>query len=170
MDISKIINLEYGGLSKDDLISKLNSSDIQLNEFAITLLSSELFKVSNQKKKINLLIASVKDIGFSEGATIPEIEDNIKNYGLSECPLEIAPYLRLHLNEQNEINEKTENQAPPGSLTIFSKPFVSDEDFPKGFYLRKIDGKLWLRGYRCSLDYIWNPNDKFVFQLDKSST
>lgn len=166
MDIDKIINLEYGGLSKNDLLIRLNSSGILLNDFAITILSNDLFKVSNQKKQISLFVTSIKEMGFSEGATIEEIKKNMKNYELSECPLEIAPYLRLYLNNQEEIKEERVNQSPAGSLTIFSNPLLKDDDFPKGFYLRKIDGKLWLRGYRCSLDYIWNPDDKLVFQLN----
>ena len=167
MIMYKTINLEYGGLSKNELLMKLNDSGVLLNEFATTILSSEFFKVSNQKQQITILVTSIKEIGFSEGATIPQIEKNLKNYGLSECPLEIAPYLRLYLKNQKEIKEETVNQAPSGSLTIFSKPLVEDEDFPKGFYLRNLDGKLWLRGYRCSFDYIWNPNDKLIFQLNK---
>jgi hypothetical protein len=166
MDKGRVINLEYGGLCKSDLLMRLDSSGILLNDFAKTILSSELFKVSNQKQQISIYIVSIKEIGFSKGATIPQIKKNIKNYGLSECPLEIAPYLRLYLKNQKEIKKETLNQNPLGSLTIFSKPLVKDEDFPKGFYLRKIEGKLWLRGYRCSLDYIWNPNDKLIFQLN----
>lgn len=164
--MQKTIKLEYGGFSKNDLLIKLNSSDIQLNEFATTIFYSEFFKVSEQKKQVSLLITTIKEIGFSEGATIPEIQKKLKNYGLSECSLEIAPYLRLFLKNQEEVKKETVNQAPFGSLTIFSNPIVEDEDFPKGFYLRNIDGKLWLRGYCCSLDYIWSPNDKMVFQLD----
>jgi len=167
MVIREIIDIEYGGLCKNDLLKKLNSSDILLNEFAETIFSSELFKVSNQRQQISIIVTSIKELGFSEGATIPQIERCIKSYGLSECPMEIAPYLRLFLKNQKEIKEETKNQTPPGSLTIFSKPLVKDDNFPKGFYLRKLNGKLWLRGYRCSLDYIWNPNDKLVFKLNK---
>lgn len=167
MSRHKTINLEYGGLSKNDLLVKLNDTGILLNEFAKIILLSELFKVSKQKKQIKVVVTSLKELCFSKEATIPEIEKNLKNYGLAECPLELAPYLRLYLKNQKEIKEESINKAPSGSLTIFSRPLVEDEDFPKGFYLRNIDGKLWLRGYRCSLDYIWSPDDKLIFKLDK---
>jgi hypothetical protein len=165
METGRIINLEYGGLSKTDLLMRLNSSGILLNEFAKTILSSELFKVAHQTKQITLSVVSIKELGFAEGATMPQIKRKIKEYRLTECPLEIAPYLRLFLKKQREVKIERVNQTPLGSLTIFSKPLVEDDNFPKGFYLRKIEGKLWLRGYRCSLDYVWSPNDKLVFQL-----
>lgn len=134
--MNKIINLEYGGLSKEALIIKLSSFDIQLNEYANQLFSNDLFIYSNEKKQISVVISSIDDLGFSQGATMPQIQEVLKNYSLSECPLEVAPYLRLELKDQEEVKEQTINQNP------------------KGFYLRKIDGKLCLRGYRCSLDYL----------------
>lgn len=144
----------------------MNSSGIHLNEFAEIIFSSELFKVSNKSKKITLIITTIKNLGFPEVATIQQIKRSLKSHGLSECPLEIAPYLRLNLKNQKEIKKDTKNETPPGSLTIFSKPIIKDDNFPKGFYLRKINGELWLRGYRCSLDYIWKRNDTLVFKLN----
>ncbi|MFN8672635.1 MAG: helicase [Candidatus Sericytochromatia bacterium] len=165
MESKKIIEIEYGGLDLNKLLAKLKSSNILLNEYAKTIFSNNLFKVSDKNTKISLLITTIKEIGFPNGATIPQIESSLKNYNLSQCPLEVAPYLRLFLNDQEEINEKTLNQAPPESLTVFSKPLIDDDLFPKGFYLRKMYGELWLRGYTCSLDYLWSPKDKFVFKL-----
>ena len=159
--------MEYGGLLKSDLIKKLKSSDIQLNKYAETIFSSRLFKVSNQSQLISIVITSIQDLGFSKGATIPQIKNSLNSHGLSECPIDIAPYLRLHLNNQIEIMEESKNQSPPGSLTVFSKPLVDDDDFPKGFYLRKVMGKLCLRGFCCSLDFMWNPKDKLVFKQIK---
>jgi len=166
MDILEKIDIEYGGLCKSDLLKKMNSSDILLNEFAETIFFSEFFKVSNKRQQITIIATTIKDLGFSKGATIPKIGRCIKSHRLSECPMEVAPYLRLILKNQKEIKKETKNKTPAGSLTIFSKPIVKDDNFPKGFYLRKINGKLWLRGYCCSLDYIWNPNDKLVFKLN----
>lgn len=160
----EIIELEYGGLSLPDLLKKLNDSDILLNKYAIILLSEEFFQTSETIKKIYLKSISVKELGFPEGATLKHIENVLNKHGLSECPLEIAPYLRLYLTAQPEINLETKNQAPPESLTIFSK-IPDDDNFPKGFYLRKNNGKLCLRGYTCSYDYLWNPEDKMVFCL-----
>jgi hypothetical protein len=55
------------------------------------------------------------------------------------------------------------HQAPSGSITIASEPLSEDDDFPKGFYLRRIKGVLWLRGYRSGAEHIWEPGDHFLF-------
>ena len=164
---SKLI-VEYGGFSKEALLERLRVQGIMLNEFAQIIFLSELFQTSNQKKSILVVELSIKELGFAKGATMLEIKDSLKNFGLSECPLEIAVYLRLMLISQKEIkvSNQEKNKNPAGSLTVFSKPIIDDVDFPKGFYLRKIDGKLWIRGYKCSMDdYIWDPNDRFIFNV-----
>lgn len=162
------LTIEYGGISKDDLLKNLTASGVMLNEFAKIIFSSEHFKTSEEKQSTSIIETSIKELKFPKGATIPEIKERIKNYGLAECPLEIAPYLRMKFINQKEIKEDLNHiktQAPPGSITIFSEPIIEDDNFPKGFYLRKIDEKLWLRGYKCSMDYVWHPNDKLILKV-----
>jgi hypothetical protein len=166
LSLSNKITLSYGGVSKSDLLENLQSFGVMLNDFARILFSSDLFKTSAQPGTIQIISLSVDELGFAEGATMPEIKDRIKILGLTECPLEAAPYLRLILSDQEEITDdlKRKNQNPLGSVTIFSEPLIDDDDFPKGFYLKKTDGKLWLRGYTCSMDYVWKPDDKMIFK------
>ncbi|WP_171027542.1 hypothetical protein [Pseudarthrobacter sp. NamE2] len=40
-----------------------------------------------------------------------------------------------------------------------------DDEYPKGFYLRVVDGQKWLRGYQYDDEYIWSPNGRFTFQF-----
>ena len=35
--------------------------------------------------------------------------------------------------------------------------------FTQGFYLRRREDGFWLRGYKASLDYLWDPTDRFIF-------
>ncbi|MDA0708693.1 MAG: helicase, partial [bacterium] len=51
---------------------------------------------------------------------------------------------------------------------IASQILTEDDDFPKGFYLRRIKGVLWLRGYRSWPGHVWEPDDHFVFSEDKT--
>jgi len=46
---------------------------------------------------------------------------------------------------------------------VASAPLAQDDETPKGFYLRRIEGVLWLRGYRSWPGHIWSPQDMFVF-------
>ena len=156
---------ELCGYTKKELLAKLESSSILLNRYAQELFSSDLFTPSEKSECISAVELSVSDLGFPEGASLVELRDRAEGFGLQECPLELGPYLRLRYTDQIEQEEKNKNKAPLGSVTIISKPLMDDDDFPKGFYLRRMDGALWLRGYLCSSDYLWNPGDRIVFQI-----
>ena len=36
--------------------------------------------------------------------------------------------------------------------------------FPKGFYFRKIDRQLWLGGYICDYQHIFEAHETFIFK------
>ena len=86
--------------------------------------------------------------------------------GLVECPLELAPYLRLKYRDQPDSADGkslTHGRAPPGSLLVASSPLDASYETPKGFYLRHVDRVLWLRGYWSSPDHTLSPGDVLVF-------
>ena len=60
------------------------------------------------------------------------------------------------------------HQAPYGAITIALEILTEDDDFPKGFYLRRIKGVLWLRGYRSGPQHIYEHDDHFVFVKDSA--
>ncbi|MBB3188526.1 helicase [Microbacter margulisiae] len=163
----RLHKIKYGAMGKSDLLMLLKKSGIKLNEHADALFSSDRFMVSAVKQQAMLLELSVMDLGLPGGGTIQEIEKHARQHGLRECPLEIAPHFRLQYTDQNEKEETRRNKAPLGSVTVFSKPLTEEDDFPKGFYLRRIEGELWLRGYVCPKDHVWSPEDRFVFMMDK---
>lgn len=162
-------NTEFGGNSKNDLLKKLNEFDVLLNDFAKIIFLNELFQTSTSKKTIFIEELSIKELGFTEGANNSEIRKTIKKLGLGYCPLELGPYLRLTVTNQNEVSSDLNliNQSPLDAITIFSKPIIEDDSFPKGFYLRKIENRLWLRGYTCTDEHIWKPSDRMVFKVLK---
>lgn len=161
-----LIEIEIGGRSKEELIKELNQHAIQRNPYAEQLLSSEHFTVSPTKQLLRIVKITVKELGFQHGANLLELYDKAKSQGLDLCPLELGPFLRLRYLHQEEGflgHPQTKHQAPSGSLTIASNIIMDADNFPKGFYLRKIEGNLCLRGYCCSHDYVWDKDDCFVF-------
>lgn len=158
--------IHMDGLSKSDLSARLQSHSIMLNKYADILFNSDLFVPSSEESSATVIELSIIDLGFRDGANLREIQQKGKELGLHECPVELGPYFRLQYLDQIEEYESTKNKAPAGSITVISKILLDDDEFPKGFYLRKIDGKLWLRGYICSMDYHWNPSDRLAFMLD----
>ncbi|MGI8384182.1 helicase [Robertmurraya sp. P23] len=158
--------VEAGGHTKWELIEKLQQSSILINEYGERLLIDDKFKASETKYILQTVELTVGNLGFPEGANTDEIFKKANELGLELCPIELGPYLRLQYLDQPEGssgNSLQKHQAPSGSITIASEILTEDDDFPKGFYLRRINGELWLRGYRADHLHVWNPDDHFIF-------
>ncbi|WP_176463548.1 helicase [Oceanobacillus manasiensis] len=158
--------IEMGGLTKSQLNYKLQQHSISMNEFAEILIADEKFTASNTRCTVKTVELTVMDLGFPKGATLPEIFGRVSELGLGLCPVELGPYLRLYyLNQPEGYKGKhiQPGQAPTGSITIASEVIREDDEYPKGFYLRNINGVLWLRGYVADDLHVWNPEDHFVF-------
>ena len=148
--------VRIGGASKAQLRLLLDERGIGLNAYATILFDDPAFMTSEQSRQVVVAEISVAELGLTSGATSDEIFRTALEYGLDVCPLELAPHLRLQYPEQEE--------GP--YLTIASAKTRADEAYPNGFYLRRHDGKLWLRGYRATADYVWSPASRFVFVVD----
>lgn len=166
---SKIFRtIEVGGLSKSELIQELHQKDILLNEYGKILINDDQFIPSAQKYLLETVELTVAKLGFVNGAKTTQIFDKAVELGLTLCPLELAPYFRLAFVDQKESGTEKfskQNQAPSGSITIASERLTSDDNFPKGFYVRCINGKLWLRGFIANDLHSWDPEDHFVFRV-----
>lgn len=157
--------IEIGGFTSSQLLQQLKQQSISLNGYAEQLLTDDRFTTSTTKSIYTTAELTVSDLGFSHGANTEQIFEKAQTLGLERCPLELAPYLRMAYLDQPEgvTAHSVQQQAPSGSITIASSPLIEDDEFPKGFYLRRIDGVLWLRGYCADHLHIWNPTDHFIF-------
>jgi len=137
-----------------------------MNEYAMRLLSDDNFTTFDTKYSLQIVELSVGDLGFPDGATLPQIFKRVGELSLKLCPLELGPHLRLDYLDQPEGysgNPLHQHQAPSGSISIASEIISEDDYFPKGFYLRKVNDVLWLRGYIADDLHVWNPVDQFIF-------
>lgn len=158
--------VEVGGLTKLQLIEKLRQSSIRMNQYAEMLIADGRFTTSDTTYTLQTVELTVADLGYPDGATMVEIYKRANDLGLGLCPPELGPHLRLkYLDQPEGFSGKplTQHQAPSGSITIASKILTDDENFPKGFYLRRIYGVLWLRGYVADHLHVWGPDDHFIF-------
>jgi hypothetical protein len=113
---------------------------------------------------------TVGNLGFAEGATTAQIFKKACELGVELCALEFEPYLRLEFLDQPEGDSGTSLQQVRSSKRFHhnsTEILTENDDFPKGFYLRRINGELWLRGYIADDLHVWNPNDHFIFCLTK---
>lgn len=159
--------VQVGGLTKPELLEQLQRKDVALNESADRLFASDLFTTSATGYSVQTVELTVRDLGFPQGATMADIFARAGALGLGLCPLELGPHLLLQYLDQPEGywgQPMREHRAPSGSITIASEPLSADDDVPKGFYLRRIKGVLWLRGYRSGPEHVWEPDDRFIFR------
>ncbi|GAC1652371.1 MAG: hypothetical protein NVS4B9_42580 [Ktedonobacteraceae bacterium] len=156
-----------GGLTKSELIQELQSNAISMNEAGVRVFAHDQFTTSATRYAVTTVELTVRDLGFPRGGTIAEIYARAGAFGLGLCPVELGPHLRLYYLDQPEGywgKPVRRHQAPCGSITIASEQLTDDDDFPKGFYLRRIKGVLWLRGYTSGPEHLWEPDDHFIFR------
>lgn len=158
--------VEVGGRTGAELLDDLNQARVELNESALILLRSEWLQGRTERRTLTTVELTVRQLGFPAGGRMSEIYRRAEELGLSLCPLELGPYFRLQFLDQAEGCwgfPVTKHRAPPGSITIASKPVTDDDEFPKGFYLRRIQGVLWLRGYVSDDLHVYDPEDHLAF-------
>jgi hypothetical protein len=137
-----------------------------MNESGRILFASDKFITSDVRTQLRTVELSVRHLGFPQGATMLDLYASATRLALRLCPLELGPHLRLQFLDQPEgfLGQPVrQDRAPAGSITIASEILCGDDEFPKGFYLRRINGTPWLRGYRCGLEHIWDAEDRFLF-------
>lgn len=156
-----------GGLTKEELLTQLQQNGISMNEAADTLFASEKFITAETRYAVMTVELPVRNLGFPDGATLVELYAKATALGLKLCPIELGAHLRLQYLDQPEgAREKPvrRHQAPYGSITVASEQHTEEDDVPQGFYLRRIEDTLWLRGYRCGAEHVWHPDDHFIFR------
>jgi hypothetical protein len=155
-----------GGASKAQLLGRLRSNGIELNASAEQLFADDRFMTASAATTVSAVELTVRDLGLPEGGAMEQIAGRAEGRGLGVCPLELGPHIRLQYVDQPEgsLGQPVRpHQAPIGSITIVSEPLSADDDIPKGFYIRRIEGVLWLRGYVSGGDHVWAPDDHLIF-------
>lgn len=158
------IEIKNQNLDKETLFDKFLSSKIKTNNYAKLIFEHPNFNYKSTENKIILIQLTLNNLGLKNGGNFKQIETMMKTKNFDFCPLEFAPYIRLHYISQKPSKIKSSNQHPPNSILIFSKPLIMSDDFPKGFYIRNIEDTLWLRAYICSDDYCWEPETEIIFR------
>ncbi|WP_051427295.1 hypothetical protein [Arthrobacter sp. H20] len=137
-----------------------------MNVHAETLLKHDVFD-DQAPRPVVITERTVAELGLPSGATLTQIFEVAQQQGLSLCPADTGPYLRMALNEQQASRDSvmSSGRAPEGGLTVAAEVLDEDPEYPKGFYLRVVKGRAWLRGYQCDDEHKWSPDDRFIFQL-----
>ena len=92
--------LLIGGVSKDELSTRLRNKGFQFSRWADNLMSK--LTTARKPHTVSLVRVTPKDLGFTEMPTTPELFARAKEHGLDLCPAEVGPHLRLALADQQK--------------------------------------------------------------------
>lgn len=165
------VEFEIQPQSVGELLEQLAATGVQTNEFAQVLLESDHYdpEVSG---RYAVEIVNLRDLGFDEPASLPQVYARAQAAGYALCPLELAPYARMQWLDQEQSGNSVlsgTHSMPDSAVNVASPVLSADHTFPKGFYLRVVDGVPWLRGYRCDNTYLFPLESRFMFVLPLES-
>ena len=68
--------------------------------------------------KIATIELAVANLGYARGAAIARIHERATELGLTLCPLELGPHLRLQLLDQPEVATRAPAIKTPGAAGL----------------------------------------------------
>ncbi len=151
-------------------LQMLKERGILTNPYAETYISHPCFPARG-RGEMTAAILSLEELGLERGASLDELFQLIKETQFAPCPPDTGFFLRLTWTDQPQSQDSVltgTHRSPDQAVTVLSEPLERDDSFPKGLYLRKVDGHLWLRGYVCDPAYRF-PGDA-LFALAIRST
>ncbi|MDI9892878.1 hypothetical protein [Microbacterium sp. IEGM 1404] len=160
--------LDVGGIAREELVRQLDAAGIRRNPYAEVLLADPVFD-TRAAETIDIVERSVADLGLADGGTLAQVHAAAEANGLALCPPDTAPYLRLVWLDQEVAPDSilSTGRAPTASLQVATPALRADHDYPRGFYLRVIDGEPWLRGFRCDDEYVAGPGERPAFRVPR---
>ena len=152
--------LMIGGKSREDLLAALKKGGFTVSDWAKDIMGKDAFTTLPKPKEIEFVRVKVGDLGFTNSNRLPtttEIFTRAKELGLSLCPTEVGPHLRLSMKDE-----------PEGDIFwVAMEPIVGSGGNPNVFYLRRDRGGRWLRASYALPGDRWFLGDGVVFSLGK---
>lgn len=157
--------IRVAGSTRAELRQALAAAGVLLNAHAETLLDHPAFD-AREPEEIDGVVRTLAELGLNDGGTLHDVFDSARGHGFALCPPDTGPYLRLATMSQASAPDSvlSAGRSPAGAIKVAAAPLSDDVEFPKGLYLRVVDGRRWLRGYRCDDEYRFAPEDRFAFR------
>ena len=149
----KTIQLGTGLQTADDFRKAVKSAGMKIGDWANDILGKPAFTATTSETEVELVVASVAELGFKDGATRKDIYVRAQELGLDLCPPEVGPQLRLQYTDQ-----------PKGEwLVIAMEPITDSEGLISLFLVAHDSGGLWLSASNGSPGNVWSGRYRFVF-------
>lgn len=124
------MELEIGGMTADDHIIQLEADGVDVGTYAKSVMRHRDYKPGS-KRTIVLARCRVRDFGFTEAPTTPELLARVDQVA-GRCPSETAPHLRQALPEQPKGDWVTVLTTPipdsDGNLCMLKVGRYDDKD------------------------------------------
>jgi hypothetical protein len=144
--------ITIGGKNAEKLEQELNEKGNRIDDWAKKMMESKDFMPAKKAEKLDLVVLSVANLGFSSGATRQQIYDKAQELGLEIVPAEVGPQLRLQYEDQpmgEYLLVGSEPLAVSGNLNVFD--------------VYHYDNGRWLDHNSGHPDLHWNSNYRWVF-------
>jgi hypothetical protein len=96
----KTIKLGTGLQTAGDFRKAIKSAGMKINGWANDVLGAPAFTVAESEMEVELVVCSVAELGFKDGAIYKDIYVRAQELGLNLCPPEVGPQLRLQYTDQ----------------------------------------------------------------------
>ena len=156
--IWKTIKLGTGFKNADDFRKAIKQSGMFIGDWGNDILGKPAFTAATEETEVDLVLVTVADLGFKDGAKRSDIYNRAIELGLQLCPNEVGPQLRLQYKDQ-----------PKGEwMFIGMEPITDSDGHLRVFYVGRYgDGGLYLYGYHGYPDVFWRGHYRFVFVLPR---
>jgi hypothetical protein len=149
----KTIKLGTGLQTADDFLKKVMEAGMKIGDWANDILGKPAFTATTSETEVELVVASVAELGFKDGATRKDIYVRAQEFGLDLCPPEVGPQLRLQYTDQ-----------PRGEWLVIAMEPITDSDGDLDlFVVAHDDDERWLYAYNGYPAHFWNGHSRFVF-------
>ncbi len=153
----KTLRLGTGLRTAADFRSALQANGHRIGDWANDILGKRAFTTSKTDMEVDLVSATVSELGFGNGATRENIYKRALELGLKLCPSEVGPQLRLQYQDQ-PLSEW---------LLIAMEPISASDGYLKVFSVARDDDGSWLLSYYAYPDRVWNGSYRWVFVRGK---
>ena len=164
------ISIKRVPLTAEQTLQTLEEHGILTNRYAKEFISHPCFSAKEQTE-MTAAIIPLKELGLENGASLDELFRHIQGTPFSSCPPDTGFFLRLAWTDQPQSGNSIltgMHRSPDQAVTVLSEILEQDDNFPKGLYLRKVDGALWLRGYGCDPAYHFPGETLFAFETHRN--
>lgn len=129
------IPLGTGPTNSEDFCATIKKAGGNVSDLSRDIMDKKDFTVADQPAELDLVLVSVAELGFPNGANLKDIYDRAQKLGLSLCPAEVGPQLRLQYMDQ-----------PKDEWLLVAMESIADSDGDLFvFYIIHAGGVQWLR-------------------------